>query len=163
MSPNTEHLTTSGWLWFGGALVAVHVNASRSDGRFGIWESIEPQGTALPLHVHHREDEQAVVLEGRVTLWVGDRVHHLCAGDTLALPRGVPHAHRVTSPRARLLTVASPGGFERLFTELGVPSDRNIAPPPPPSFAARKELLTRLGVEAVGPPPAWTGAAPKAA
>jgi len=163
MELTTEHLTTSGWLWFCGALVVVHVDASSSDGRLGMWESIEPQGTALPLHAHHREDEQAVVLEGSVTSWVGDRVHHLCAGDTVALPRGVPHAHRVTSPRARILTVASPGGFERLFTELGVPATPDTPPAPWPDVAARTELLAQLGVEGVGPPPAWTEATPRAA
>jgi quercetin dioxygenase-like cupin family protein len=159
----TERLMGSGWLWFSGVLVVVHVDASRSDGRLGMWESIEPEGTALPLHVHQREDEQAVVLEGRVTFWVDDRVHHLCAGETVALPRGVPHAHRVTSSSARILTVASPGGFERLFTELGVPATPDTPPPPRPNVTARTELLAQLGVKAVGPPPAWTEAAPKAA
>jgi mannose-6-phosphate isomerase-like protein (cupin superfamily) len=163
MSLITEHLTTSRWLWFAGALVVVHVDASRSDGRLGMWESIEPGGTALPLHVHRREDEQAVVLEGRVAFWVGDRVHQLCAGDTVALPRGVPHAHRVTSSRARILTMASPGGFERLFTDLGILATPDAPPPAPPNVAARTELLARLGVETVGPPPVWTDAAPKAA
>src|SRR6185503_1185430 len=123
----------------------VHVDASQSDGRFGIWESIEPQGTALPLHVHQREDEQAVVLEGHVTVWVGECVHHLNAGDTVALPRGVPHAHRVTSPRARILTVASPGGFEQLFTDLGTPATPEAPPPGPPDFQAHREVVARLG------------------
>src|SRR3954470_12851351 len=106
MSVITEPLAIPGpdWMWFAGVLVVVHVDASQSDGRFGIWESIEPQGTALPLHVHQREDEQAVVLEGCVTFWVNARVFHLGPGDTVALPRDVPHAHRVTSSRARLLT-----------------------------------------------------------
>jgi quercetin dioxygenase-like cupin family protein len=156
MSLITEHLTTSGWLWFSGALVVVHVDASRSDGRLGMWESIEPEGTALPLHVHHREDEQAVVLEGRVTFWVGDGIHQLCAGDTVALPRAVPHAHRVTSSSARILTVASPGGFERLFTDLGTPATPDTPPAPLPDVAARRALLAQLGVRVIGPPPPWT-------
>jgi hypothetical protein len=37
---------------------------------------------------------------------VGDVVYHLVADDTLALPRGVPHAHIITSPNARVLTIA---------------------------------------------------------
>src|SRR4051812_25324018 len=157
MELTTEHLTTSAWLWFCGALVVVHVDAARSDGRLGMWESIEPEGTALPLHVHHREDEQAVVLEGCVTSWVGDRVRHLSAGDTVALPRGVPHAHRVTSPRARILTVASPGGFERLFTDLGTPATPDGPVGGMPDTAARSALVARLGVEMVGPPPTTVG------
>jgi mannose-6-phosphate isomerase-like protein (cupin superfamily) len=155
----TEHLPGPGWLSFAGVLVVVHVDASRSDGRLGVWESIEPRGTALPLHVHRREDEQAVVLEGEVTVWVGDRLHRLTPGDTVALPRDVPHAHAVTSPRARILTVAAPAGFERLFTQLGTPATRNTPPQAPPDNAARTALLAELGVERVGRPPAWTPAA----
>jgi len=53
-------------LWFAGAHVVVHVDAARSDGRLGVWESVEPAGVALPLHVHEREDEQVVVLDGEI-------------------------------------------------------------------------------------------------
>lgn len=112
-------------VWFAGARVILRVQADRSDGRVGVWESDEPRGTALPLHVHTREDEQVVLLAGRVTFVVGDRVHHLEPGDTLALPRGVAHAHLVTSATARVLTIAIPGGFEQLFVEMGVPADQN--------------------------------------
>ena len=63
-----------------------------------------------------------VVLEGEVSVRVGEETHRLVAGETLALPRGVPHAHRVASEIARIWTVATPGGFERLFLEHGAAS-----------------------------------------
>ena len=88
-------------LWFAGTKVIVRVRASQSDGRLGAWESHEPLGTALPLHVHTREDEQVALLDGTLSFYVGDLVYHLVAGDTLVLPRGVPHAHVITSPNAR--------------------------------------------------------------
>jgi quercetin dioxygenase-like cupin family protein len=97
-------------LWFAGTRVVVHARAADSQGRLRVWESDEPRGTALPLHVHANEDEQLVILEGEPTVRLGDAVHRLRAGDTLALPRGVPHAHRVTSQTARILTIATPGG-----------------------------------------------------
>jgi quercetin dioxygenase-like cupin family protein len=139
-------------VWCGGVRVVVRVRAEASDGRLGAWESEESLGTALPLHIHTREDEQVMVLTGEVTFHVGDRVHRLVAGDTLSLPRGVPHAHVITSPQARLLTIATPGGFERLFTELGVPALRGTAPPPVDTNALA-EAVSRLGVRIVGPPP----------
>jgi hypothetical protein len=105
------------------------------------------------MHVHAREDEQVVLLEGRITFLVGDRVHHLGAGDTLALPRGVPHAHVVTSHKARVMTLATPGGFEQLFVDLGVPALPGTAPPPP-AIAALTQAAARLGIQIVGPPPA---------
>jgi quercetin dioxygenase-like cupin family protein len=140
-------------LWFAGVRVVVHVDAAHSDGRLGVWESYEPRGTALPLHVHAREDEQVVVLDGEIVVRVGDVTHRLPTGGTLALPRGVPHAHRVTSAQARMLTVATPGGFERLFLDLGVPAPPGAAPPPMPDPEALAAAVRRLGVERVGPPP----------
>jgi quercetin dioxygenase-like cupin family protein len=145
--------STPNEVWFGATKVIVRVHASQSDGRLGAWESEEPLGTALPLHVHTREDEQVVLLDGTITFLVGDRVHHLAPGDTLALPRGVPHAHVVTSHKARVLTLATPGGFEQLFIDLGVPALPGTTPPPPDT-AALAQAAARLGIQIVGPPPA---------
>jgi quercetin dioxygenase-like cupin family protein len=142
-------------VWFAGARVVVHVQAAQSDGRLGMWESEESLGDRLPLHVHTREDEQVVLLDGEIAFRVGDAVHHLEPGATLALPRGVPHAHVVTSRTARILTIAVPGGFERLFTELGVPAPPGSEPAPRPADAVLAAAAGRLGVEIVGPPPAW--------
>jgi quercetin dioxygenase-like cupin family protein len=139
-------------LWFAGTRVMVRVQAAQSDGRLGAWESEESRGVALPLHIHTREDEHVMLFEGQVTFRVGDRLHHLVAGDSLALPRGVPHAHVVASAQARLLTVAMPGGFERLFTDLGTPALPGTAPPPADTDALA-EAVARLGVKVVGPPP----------
>jgi quercetin dioxygenase-like cupin family protein len=136
-------------VWFAGTRVVVHVTAADSGGRLGVWESEEPRGTALPLHVHANEDEQMVVLEGEVGVRLGDETHRLVAGDTLALPRAVPHAHRVHSEVARILTVATPGGFERLFLEHGVLGD---APLRPPSNAVLVAAVRKLGVQTLGPP-----------
>jgi quercetin dioxygenase-like cupin family protein len=141
-------------LWFAGVRVVVHVDAEQSGGRLGVWESEEPRGVGLPLHVHTR-DEQVVVLDGEILVRVGEATHRVATGATLTLPRGVPHAHLVTSAQARLLTVAIPGGFERLFTELGSPILPGAAAPPIPDRETRLDVLRRLGVEVVGPPPAF--------
>jgi quercetin dioxygenase-like cupin family protein len=146
------HGSSSNGVWFAGTKVIVRVLAAQSDGRLGAWESEESLRNALPLHVHTREDEQAVLLEGTVAFLVGDRVHHLVAGDTLALPRDVPHAHVVTSQNARVLTIAMPGGFEQLFVDLGVPALPGTTPLPPDT-AALAQAAAALGVQIVGPPP----------
>jgi quercetin dioxygenase-like cupin family protein len=138
-------------VWFAGTRVIVRVTAAQSGGRVGVWESEEPEGTALPLHVHSREDEQVIVLAGTVSSCVGELVHHLQAGDTLSLPRGVPHAHVVTSETARVLTIATPGGFEQLFLDVGVP-DRQ----PAEAQFDRASLIAaveQFEVTIVGPPP----------
>ena len=136
-------------MWYAGTRVVVRVAAADSDGRVSVWESEEPGGTALPLHVHTREDEQMVVLEGEVSVRLGERRHVLHAGDTLALPREVPHAHTVESERARILTIDTPAGFERLFLEHGSSAG---APPPAPPREAMRAAVEQLGVRVVGPP-----------
>jgi len=140
-------------LWFAGAHIVVHVGGADSDGRLGVWESVESRGDRLPLHIHQREDEQVVLLGGQITFWVGDRVHHLQAGQTLTLPRGVPHAHRVISEQARILTIATPGGFERLFAELGMPALPGSSATPRADVASLAAAAGELGVQIVGPPP----------
>jgi quercetin dioxygenase-like cupin family protein len=136
-------------VWYAGTRVIVRVAAADSDGRVSVWESEEPGGTALPLHVHANEDEQMAVLEGEVSVRLGTASHRLRAGDTLALPRGVPHAHRVESEQARILTIATPAGFERLFLEHGSTAG---APPPPPPREVMRAAVEQLGVRVVGPP-----------
>jgi hypothetical protein len=59
----------------------------------------------------------------------------------------------VTSERARVLTIATPGGFEQLFIDLGVPAAPGTTAPPA-DLAAMAQAVTRLGVRIVGPPPA---------
>jgi quercetin dioxygenase-like cupin family protein len=142
-------------LWFAGVRVIVRVDAAQSQGRLAVWESEEPRGVGLPLHVHTREDEQVVVLDGEILVRVGEETHRLTSGATIALPRGVPHAHLVSSSRARLLTVAVPGGFERLFTDLGVPALPGSDVPPIPERETLTAAVRRLGVQVVGPPPAF--------
>ena len=144
---------TSPALWFADALVIVRVRALHSQGRLGVWESVESHGDRLPLHVHQREDEQLVLLDGQVTVWIGDHLHHLQPGQTLALPRGVPHAHLITSKKARILSIATPGGFEQIFTDLGVPALPGTAAPLRPDDATLAAAAEALGVQIIGPPP----------
>lgn len=128
-------------VWFAGLRVDVHVTAAQSGGHLGVWESWEPRGTALPPHVHSREDEQIVLLEGEARIRLGAETHVLTTGDTLALPRDVPHAHEVLSETAHILTVATPGGFEQLFLDLGTTQSAPI--PPREVFA---DAVRALGV-----------------
>src|SRR3954471_6723144 len=53
-----------------------------------------PPGDQPPLHVHHDEDECFYVLDGEITLWVGDEEPVLVRpGESARAPRGVPHTY----------------------------------------------------------------------
>ena len=52
---------------------------------------VEVADAAAPLHVHHREDETFLILEGEATVTVGDLEVEAWAGDLEIGPRGLPH------------------------------------------------------------------------
>jgi uncharacterized RmlC-like cupin family protein len=115
---------------------------------------------ATPVHRHSREDEAFYVLDGEVSVYVGDDVVRAGVGDFLWAPRDVPHAFCVESPRARLLVVSTPGGFDRFFLDTGEPAAALTVPPPgavaPPDPDALVAALAAYGVDVVAPPPAPT-------
>ena len=51
-------------------------------------------GSRVPLG--HPGEEAAIVLEGRLDVWIGDEHHVLHAGDSISFNSGVPH--RVANP-----------------------------------------------------------------
>ena len=59
----------------------------------------------------------------------------------------------MTSKKARILTIATPGGFERLFTDLGVLALPGTHAPPRPDDATLASAVAELGVQIIGPPP----------
>lgn len=80
---------------------------------------IDP-GRLVPPHTHSREDEFSYVLEGRVGARVGDQEATAGPGSYVLKPRGIMHTFWNAGPEpARILEILSPGGFERLFEEVG--------------------------------------------
>ena len=58
--------------WFFGGLVEVKASAADTGGQYTLLDITMPANAAAPLHVHHTEDEGFYVLEGSVTVHVGD-------------------------------------------------------------------------------------------
>lgn len=141
-------------IWFIDNLAYVHVTGEESGGAFTLCEVAGPRGNMPPLHVHHDDDETFYVLEGFLTLFVGDRVIELVAGQAALAPRGVPHVYRVDSDVARWLVVGSPAGFERFLREAGEAAPGHELPPPgrPQDPEALAATAARYGIEILGPP-----------
>jgi uncharacterized cupin superfamily protein len=68
-------------------------------------ESELAHGEMPPLHVHG-EDESFHVFEGSLTVYLGEDVVRLEAGQTLVAPAGIPHTYRAESAKARILTMS---------------------------------------------------------
>ena len=120
------------------------IHASAEDGGFALIESIAPAGSQPPLHVHRDEGEAFCVLDGELTLWVGDDVHTLRAGEFLFAPAEIPHTIRVGEGGARWLVVAG-GRFESFVRTVSA-----IAGEPDPSELGR--IAAGHGIDLLGPP-----------
>lgn len=98
----------------------------------------------VPLHTHEAQEDSFYVLDGVLTVQVGDEVMELTPGDFASAPPGVPHTFTNTDPRrtARMLNVMSPAiGFDRLVAAARVTTDR----------AELERLATEYGLRVVGP------------
>lgn len=53
--------------------------------------SLPPRQEGPPRHIHHGEDEEGIVTAGELTAEVGGQTFQFKAGESVQLPRGVPH------------------------------------------------------------------------
>src|SRR5216684_2171183 len=93
-----------------------------TDGKYALWEAIVPPGGGPPPHVHSREEEGFYVLEGEITLLVGDRQLVAGPGMFANMPVGTLHSFKNETDRpARMLISVAPAGLEKMFLEVGQP------------------------------------------
>jgi mannose-6-phosphate isomerase-like protein (cupin superfamily) len=134
--------------WFFGMLAEVKASAADTGGQYTLVEITAPAGFQAPLHVHYREDEGFYVLEGGITVQVGDETVELGSGEHAYGPRDVPHTFTIGPDGARVLWVLAPSGFEDFIEDVSVPAERPTVPPAdvvPPEDAA--EIVMRHGME----------------
>lgn len=95
-------------------------------GRFSMVETTLAPGYAGPgPHVHESFVDSFYVLEGTMTMRVGDEYRTLGAGDFALAPPGTVHtfANESESP-VRVLNVMAPAGFEQYLKELAALGDQ---------------------------------------
>jgi quercetin dioxygenase-like cupin family protein len=115
--------------WSLGELLTMVATAEQTGGAFSLMHERLPRGAEPPPHVHRREDEAFFLLDGDLTVRVGDQVFTASTGSFVFCPRDVPHLLTVESDEVRMLTLCTPGGVERLFVELGEPASNRTLPP----------------------------------
>lgn len=89
------------------------------------WLSLDPAGTGVPPHVHPAQDEHIYVMEGVYTLYLDGEWTTAGPGDTVRMPRGLPHAYynKQDGPAKSLFWVSPSGQLATLFDELHNVSD----------------------------------------
>jgi quercetin dioxygenase-like cupin family protein len=136
--------------WWFGQLAEIKATAADTGGQFTIVEVTCAAGFEAPLHVHHREDEAFWILDGEVTLHVGEETIEASAGDYAFGPRDIPHRYTVGDTGCRMLFICTPGGFEGLVRDMSEPAASRVVPPPaeqPPDMERIQAIANKHGCE----------------
>jgi quercetin dioxygenase-like cupin family protein len=122
-----------------------------TDGKYAMWEAIVSPGGGPPPHVHSREQEGFYILEGEITLQIGDKRLVTTAGMFANMPVGTPHSFKNESDKpAKMLITVAPAGIEQMFFEVGVLVVQGATTAAPPKKEEIEKLLAvapRYGIE----------------
>ena len=100
----------------GGASFVLRAHAAYTGGAYTLLESSHMDvGDGPGLHVHSREDETFIVLDGSYRFVVGEQVLIGEPGTVAFCPRGISHRFEVASTGSRLLHLFTPGGMDDYF------------------------------------------------
>ena len=135
----------------GGDSLYVKVSTQDSSGALFLTEQpIARRGTGPPKHYHEEQDEWFYCLAGEYVIEIGDQRSRLAPGDSVLVPRRVPHAFVYDAPGVgRLLVGFAPARtIEQFFRDLAKRGQYFGN-----GTAEEKEMARRLyGIVNVGPP-----------
>lgn len=126
--------------WFLGTLDSLLAVKEDTNGVYSVILRYAPKGFSPPLHTHEREDTGFLILDGKVTMRVGDKEVTAGPHEFFFAPRGVPHWFRVESETARFLEIVTPGGFESFHRAMSEPALAFDLPPSDARIPSREEM-----------------------
>ena len=105
--------------------ISVKTPMELTDGRVSVVEDTLKPGFHLPAHRHRSTAEIFYILDGEVTFAFEDATVTATPGTTVTVPPNV--RHEVTCPGGgRLVTIFTPGGFDRYLAELATLSPAQL-------------------------------------
>jgi mannose-6-phosphate isomerase-like protein (cupin superfamily) len=122
--------------------IFVRLTGADTQGAYSLFEYVVPPNLGgPPTHVHTREDELFTCTEGRVKIELDGDDYELGPGDSLLMPRGVPHMfYNPFDSTTRIVAVVSPPGLENYYQDL------SQLPPGPRDMTLVAEIMTRHGL-----------------
>lgn len=125
----------------------IKISGSDTQNDLAVFEQtgLTPNG-GPPMHIHPLQDEWFYVIEGNYRFQVGEDSYEMNAGDTIFLPRNVPHAFIQLSEKGKMIVSYSPAGKMETFFQV---TDKWTSPPTKDEIA---KVFAEHDMTVVGPP-----------
>ncbi|MBS1680510.1 MAG: cupin domain-containing protein [Bacteroidetes bacterium] len=125
----------------------IKISSKDTDGELSVFEQngFTPKG-GPPLHIHLFQDEFFYIVEGEYLFQVADEKYLIKSGDTIFLPRHVPHAFVQLTDKGKVIVSYMPAGKMEDFFKV---TDSWVTPP------TKKEIeivFEDHDMKVVGPP-----------
>jgi quercetin dioxygenase-like cupin family protein len=136
-----------------GDLLSVMLAGEQTGSALTVMFDITPPGGGPPLHVHSREDELFLVVEGRLSYFAENHWTEVEPGGAVFLPRGSIHTYRnIGDAPSKHWIITAPSGFEKFFACCAEEFGKSGGP----EMSRITEIHRDYGIEILGDPPACT-------
>jgi mannose-6-phosphate isomerase-like protein (cupin superfamily) len=125
------------------------LGGGQTAGQFCLFENSSAGSTQTPIHVHADDDETLFIIEGELTAVIAGEPRRLTAGDSIFLPRGVPHQLKnLTGSPCRYVLIGTPAVFDRFVEEAGYERQAGeaVGPPTPQDIQRLRVTAPRFGI-----------------
>jgi quercetin dioxygenase-like cupin family protein len=125
-----------------------YLTGDDTNGRFDMIEGEVGYLQGPPLHVHKDQDDTFVILEGTLTVQIGEDIIELQAGDVATAKPGTPHTYTNLDreKKVRFLNLMTPGHFDKAMEDFSKLTPEDIM------GEKVVEVAAKHNVEIVGPP-----------
>jgi quercetin 2,3-dioxygenase len=122
------------------------ISSKDTGGQLSVFEYTGLGKVGPMLHVHFEQDEIFMVTEGSYRFVVGKETHVLNAGQTIFLPRNIPHTWIQLSDKGKMIYFLQPAGkMEEFFSYMNNLKER-------PSAEEMDRIHAAHQMKVVGPP-----------
>lgn len=122
------------------------ISGKDTGGQLSMFDYVGLDKVGPMMHVHFEQDEIFTVIEGHYRFVVGGVTQQLGPGETIFLPRNIPHTWIQLSDRGRLIYLLQPAGkMEEFFSVMNQLKGR-------PSEEEMNRIHAEHDMKVVGPP-----------